>query len=300
MDYSGYERYFVMLDEQSEDFAMRQAARCGGHIKIEIAEGKGAMRIGVRNLKPFEKGEYTYKLIFFGTSHEKTIYAIIGTVNVSRIGGGETYFRFDPSHMDRNGHELYEFSHAIVAAVSNTDENEPLHPVMKGNLDFPIFDKDEKREDYDEAEIETVSSRTCFNEYYNRYILAHCHKEAGNLNVYDRVMPFKEDVTCAEWTKMNPETPIPIVSPGAEMLSMKYRHYIFGVGDGLYYFGVPGRFLREEQPEEGESGFTLWQPIIGAEDLGATAEDATEEVRRQAYGYWIIAIDMENGDILEA
>lgn len=288
MDYVRYDRFFVMLDEESSEFAMRQSAKCGGHIKIETGNGKGAMRIGVRNLRYFDKGEYIYKLILFGTVKERTIYAIVGTVNVGRTGSGETYFKFDPKNMDKSGHELAEFSHAIVAAVSMNNENEPLHPVMKGILEIPFY------------EPKLSTPRNCYNTYYNRYILARCHKMAENRNVYDRVVPFKEDVTSAEWTKMSPETEIPIVSPGAKCLAQRYKHYIFGTTDENYYFGVPGRFLREEQPEGGESGFLLWQPILGAEELNATEEEATDEIRNTAYGYWIVAVCIETGDILEA
>lgn len=297
MDYDRYERFFVMLEEQGEDFAMRRSTKCGGHIKIETGEGRGAIRIGVRNLRHFENEEYIYKLILFGTAKEKTIYSVVGTVNVNKIGNGETYFRFDPKRMDKHEHELADYSHVIVAAMSTKDENEPLHPVMKGVLDIPFY---RKTEDAGERKESGEPERVCYNTYYNRYLAAQCYKINENKNIYDRVVPFKDDVTGAEWTKMSAQDVFPMVSPGGRRLAEKYRHYIFGKGENLYYLGVPGRFLREEQPEEGESGFLLWQPIIGAEEYNAMAEETPDEVRKQAYGYWIIAIDTETGDILEA
>lgn len=335
MDYRKYDRFFVLLEEQSEGFAMRQSSNVRGHIKIETGNNKGAMRIGVQNLKYQDKGEYIYKLIFFGTLREKTIYAIIGTVNVNRVGNGETYFRFEPVDMDKKGHHLSEFSHAIVAAVSTENEKEPLHPVLKGVLDIPFYSEKPKTvsaatvngaaaaeqmaveaeavrgaggEAAAGAEAEFSDSENspqeqgqrCYNSYYNRYLCAQCYKLRRNQNAYDRVIPFKKDVTGAEWSKIEKPESLPIVSPGARHLAEKYRHYIFGKSDKFYYIGVPGRFLREEQPEEGLSGFLLWQPIIGAEALNATEPEADDEVRRTAYGYWIIAIDTESGDILEA
>lgn len=336
MDYDKYDRFFVMLEEQSEAFAMRQSTRSGGHIKIETSGGRGAMRIGVRNLKHFEDDEYIYKLILFGTAKEKTIYSIVGTVNVNRMGSGETYFRFDPSAMDKSGHQLADYSYAIVAAVSTKDETEPLHPVLKGVFDVPFYKKvehenmktigeeaesavsmekteaEEKAENIGTAErtgstenIDNMKNteraeRACYNAYYNSYLAAQCLKINASKELYDRIIPFKDDITGAEWTKMSVFEDFPMVSPGGRALVEKYKHYIFGKSDGLYYLGVPGRFLREEQPEEGESGFTLWQPIIGAEEYDATSENASDEARKQAYGYWIIAIDAETGDILEA
>ncbi|MBE6031461.1 MAG: hypothetical protein E7225_07745 [Clostridiales bacterium] len=294
MDYNRFDRFFVTLDGQDSDFAMRQTAGGSGHIKIETGEGRGAMRISVRNLRYFDN-EYVYKLILFGVSEGKNIYAIIGTVNVSKIGNGETYFRFVPADLDGAGHELADFSYAVVAAVSTKNDEEPLRPVLKGELG--ICDEDKV---CDAGEESSEEERICYNSYYNRYLLEICERISSETDVYDRIVPFSEDVTDAVWVKMGMDERIPVVSPGAEILRDRYRHYIFGKGEKDYFIGVPGRFLRDEQPEEGESGFTLWQPIIGAEELNAMSEEASLEARLQAYGYWIVAIRRENGDILEA
>lgn len=305
MDYERYERFFIIMEGQSEDFAMRAGDSAKGHIKIETGNNRGAMRIGVQNVKYYEKSDYIYKLIFFGTVREKMIHVIIGTVNVNRMGSGETYFRFNPADMDKNGHGLSDFSHAIVAAVSVNDEREPLHPVLKGELDMPPYrEEPSSREKLSSREEEEATGEdpdlTCYNSYYNKYIAAQCFRMDRDKNVYDRVMPFKNDVTGAEWTKVTGDLTVPMVSPGAQMLAQKYKHYIFGKTEKYYYFGVPGRFLREEQPEEGASGFILWQPILGAEDYNATEETTPVEVRKMAYGYWIVAVDAKSGDIFEA
>jgi hypothetical protein len=53
---------------------------------------------------------------------------------------------------------------------------------------------------------------------------------------------------------------LPLVSPGAHYFATQYRHYIFGAkpddkGTAVrFYFGIPGRFLDEEQPDGGKSG----------------------------------------------
>lgn len=327
MDYGRYDRFFIILEEQSEGFAMRQSANVKGHIKIETGNNKGAMRIGVQNLKYQDRNEYIYKLIFFGNAREKTIYAIIGTVNVNKMGNGETYFRFDPNNIDKNGHTLFEFTHAIVAAVSVKDEKEPLHPVLKGTFEMPFseYGKEEKveaaeiaaeqkhdsyvkqyecetdnKEDSSEESCMNEEKAVCYNSYYNKYLCAQCFRINRSKNVYDRILPFRDDATSAEWTKMCDYSAFPMVSPGAKALSQKYKHYIFGCNEKYYYLGVPGRFLRSEQPEEGISGFLLWQPIIGAENLNATDEKASDDIRKMAYGYWIVAVDKETGDIVEA
>ena len=67
------------------------------------------------------------------------------------MGSGETYFRFDPVSMDKNGHSLADFSHAIVAAVSVNDEKEPLHHVLKGTLDMPPYGEEREALEQDEG-----------------------------------------------------------------------------------------------------------------------------------------------------
>ena len=47
----------------------------------------------------------------------------------------------------------------------------------------------------------------------------------------------------------------------------KHGHFIVGTGSNGDFIGIPGRFLIEEQPAGGATGFTLWQPLAGGEDL---------------------------------
>ena len=64
-----------------------------------------------------------------------------------------------------------------------------------------------------------------------------------------------------------------------------------GSGPNGNYIGIPGRFLIEEQPAGGATGFTLWQPLAGGEELYNNLEDMDEETLQRVFGYWIAAID---------
>lgn len=141
--------------------------------------------------------------------------------------------------------------------------------------------------------------RACFNRFYNEYLKEMCRKTSKASEVYETIAPFSGDKTGAKWKRMANVNNLPLVSPGALWGASKYRHYIFGEDEGLYYIGIPGRFLNEEQPEGGKSGFVLWQPIVGAESLDATKAGCSLENRMSAYGYWITAIEKETGDIVE-
>ncbi|HWQ79166.1 MAG TPA: hypothetical protein VN381_10140 [Anaerovoracaceae bacterium] len=150
---------------------------------------------------------------------------------------------------------------------------------------------------------ESVSKKT-YNEFYNEYILNACAHTCRIAEFYEDVTPFDRDRTGAKWKKMVNITNLPLVSPGAHYFATQYRHYIFGAKpdeNGMatqFFFGIPGRFLDEEQPDGGRSGFTYWQPIRGADPVfeGYRKEDQSS---RNAYGYWIVAIDGKTGNIEE-
>lgn len=110
---------------------------------------------------------------------------------------------------------------------------------------------------------------------------------------------FDEDETKSRWHR---ETNIEVLKkfcPEGYPMASKYGHFIIGNGDKFSYIGIPGRFLIEEQPAEGETGFTLWQPLRG----GRTFYESLEEMGEDAhfiYGYWIARIDAKTLRISEA
>ncbi|NLX26034.1 MAG: hypothetical protein GXY61_08780, partial [Lentisphaerae bacterium] len=143
-----------------------------------------------------------------------------------------------------------------------------------------------------------------YNSFYNEYILNACIHTCRIARFYEDVNPFGKDKTGARWKKIVNITNLPLVSPGAHYFATQYRHYIFGAkpdekgAASRFYFGIPGRFLDEEQPDGGKSGFTYWQPIRSEEPVLETGE--TEgRVNRKAYGYWIVAVDAKSGNIEE-
>ena len=80
----------------------------------------------------------------------------------------------------------------------------------------------------------------------------------------------------------------------------RYGHFLIGTGEERNYIAVPGRFLLEEQPAGGRTGFTLWQPLRGGEELYSGLGDMDEATARLVYGYWIAALDSRTLEISEA
>ena len=166
MNYVKYNRAFVMMEEQSSQFAAKESAPIKGYLKVETGNNKGALRCIVQNLRYFEKSDYIYKLILFGKKGERTIHNIVGNLTINRQGNGETYFRFLPMDMDGKGNAYHSFTTAIVAAASTKDDREPLHPVLKGvtisevePFQSELFQVEEEIESGQSSDIDEIISK---------------------------------------------------------------------------------------------------------------------------------------------
>lgn len=150
---------------------------------------------------------------------------------------------------------------------------------------------------------EAITKKT-YNKFYNEYILNACAHTCRSAEFHEDVTPFDKDKTGARWKKIVNITNLPIVSPGAHYFATQYRHYIFGAKadeNGMatkFFFGIPGRFLDEEQPDGGKSGFNYWQPIRGSDPVFEGYRKG-ERSNRNSYGYWIVAVDGKTGNIEE-
>lgn len=151
---------------------------------------------------------------------------------------------------------------------------------------------------------ERVVKKRTYNNFYNEYILNVCAHTCRVAEFYEDVAPFERDKTGAKWKKIVNIANLPLVSPGAHYFATQYRHYLFGAKPDekgyatKFYFGIPGRFLDEEQPDGGRSGFTYWQPIRGADPVFENYRKG-EHNNRNAYGYWIVAVDGKTGSVEE-
>jgi len=119
------------------------------------------------------------------------------------------------------------------------------------------------------------------------------------LKKHKEIKPFIKDIDNTRWWRIdvNPMTMCSYIMPylgyinyinytiysDVTSLSYKYRHYIFGIkyscdGKRKYYiYGIPGR--RNEQPDEGETGFCNFIPC---------------DDKNKTYGYWICCIDCKS------
>lgn len=111
---------------------------------------------------------------------------------------------------------------------------------------------------------------------------------------------FTHDETCSRWHK---ETNIEILKRFCREgypMAQKYGHFIIGNSQNKSYIGIPGRFMKDEQPAGGTTGFTLWQPLRGGEEMYDSLDEMDDETAELVYGYWIACIDNNTLKISEA
>lgn len=102
---------------------------------------------------------------------------------------------------------------------------------------------------------------------------------------------FSSDETGAAWHREENTEILKQFCREGYAQAKKHGHFIVGSGPNGNYIGIPGRFLIGEQPAGGATGFTLWQPLAGGEELYNNLEDMDEETLQRVFGYWIAAID---------
>lgn len=148
------------------------------------------------------------------------------------------------------------------------------------------------------AETSPPPDRDC-SSFYARSVLEKCTDLAENCSAAQDIVPFDRNFADASWKKIADTSLFPLMSPGSAEPMMKYGHFIFGWCGTHYLIGVPGRFLPEEQPDSGRSGFVYWQPIAGMPEESHDASLTLEERRKDIYGYWIAPVNRSTGHIEE-
>ena len=110
---------------------------------------------------------------------------------------------------------------------------------------------------------------------------------------------FAGDETAAQWHRQEDVEILKQFCREGYAQAKKHGHFIVGTGEKGDFIGIPGRFLIEEQPAGGTTGFILWQPLAGGEELYEDLEKIDEETAKSVFGYWIAAIDSKTLKISE-
>ncbi len=110
---------------------------------------------------------------------------------------------------------------------------------------------------------------------------------------------FERDETASNWHREEKLDLLERFCPEGYECAQKYGHFIIGEKDGNNFIGIPGRFIRSEQPGQGSTGFTLWQPLRGGELFYENLETIPDEAAERIFGYWIASLNAETLAISE-
>lgn len=309
----------VLLKEESRSFSMDKNRAIQGQILLMEDQKDESVKVwlSAENIRPADPRRYTYKLMLLGLHDGVSLHKVLGNLNVTSRGQIVENFRIYPDNVDGKGHPLKCFFIFMIVAAAVGNIREPYHPVLKGEFSHTYISAlctgktihpDQMRPQNDAAHTDNDSTRSdevhesnkTYNAYYTTFV-----REMADLHIRQkercrRTVPFEDEWIADNWRRVDADSlfsmeagegvaadtaailQIPVASRDAAALIRKYGHYIFAYNDEYLLLGVPGINGDEEQPEGGESGFTVWQPIKGSE----------------LYGYWLTAIDRKNGSIV--
>lgn len=117
------------------------------------------------------------------------------------------------------------------------------------------------------------------------------HKAASDAGSGRDSAVFDFDETGASWVRQTDIDLLEKFCPEGVRQARRHGHFLIGQAGAESFVAIPGRFLKEEQPDGGRTGFTLWQPMKGGRCLYDELEDLEDEVADYLYGYWIARLD---------
>ncbi len=158
--------------------------------------------------------------------------------------------------------------------------------------------------------IEPVIEEMDYDQFLNNNKVIQRNQTTGYilkiLRYFPYIEPFKVNLKGYNWWKINTDDPneekgflpyfsyvtggnhkYPIIENAitANELMRKHKHYLFGLYNQkdevkFYVYGIPGKFISEDHPQKGLTGFNTWY------------EDKTNE------GYWLLYIDPLTGRVI--
>lgn len=113
-----FQRIFLIF--VNEDAGYGTAQRPAGHVRIEVREGKGKLRVSVQNL--LEDAKYCYRLYLVDTASGRYDAAPMGVLGLNR-NKAEQEYGFDPANVAGSGHSINDFGIAAVLVEYRDREN---------------------------------------------------------------------------------------------------------------------------------------------------------------------------------
>lgn len=272
-----YRKYAVEMALTGSEYRLWKKGADNCVCVVESYKSKRSIYFAVSNLLSSSSlqtnGGREYHLVLIGAEDGQLIHRDFGAFFINQKGEGSFFKKFE-------GAPLECYTHCLFLGVEI--ETGKTETIMSGKMPF-FNETEESREEIGEFDLKWRTS------------LDLC-TESHEIQAFSK----DRDETAAKWYRISREegteaVPEPLADCGA--LIEKYKHFILGEKDGRYFAGVPGRFLKAEQPCREEGRYTLWQPIRGGEEFMGDFSDLSETLLEEIFGYWIGAIDGTTGEI---
>lgn len=251
-----YRKYTVEMELESSEYRLWKRGMDSCICMAESYKTKRSIYFSVTNFLPsenlIESGGREYHLVMIGAENGNLIHRDFGAFYINQRGEGNFFKKFD-------GPELECYTHCLLLAVSTVDGT--AETILKGAMPF--------------AGEEHKTVKLPWNNGSAAEVFAEGHDE-----------------TDADWRRIDDIGELPEFLRVAEALIGKYNHYILGEKDDRWFIGVPGRFLKSEQPD----GFQLWQPLRGGEKYYENTAELTGKLCEEIFGYWITEVDKQTGN----
>jgi hypothetical protein len=112
----GYNRYFIIFQEEDKGYGMAIDKQPTGYAKIEVKNGKCKITVYAQNIKK-EKGPFNFCMI--DTNRSPANLVKLGEVRIDDIGTGETYWEYNEDNICDSGHSIENYNVAVLLADSN-------------------------------------------------------------------------------------------------------------------------------------------------------------------------------------
>lgn len=294
----------VALMEENRRFALDKNQKVSGRVTLMMPSDRAAhlhtknvrIRLQVENLRSCDPRSYKYKLMLLGLDKGRSLHRVVGEIKANNNGQVQETFELDSENVDGKGAPLTCFFIFMIVAISSINRNEPFHPILKGDWDNKWHDskpepKSEPKPKQAAAHVrEDRQNQKTYNGYYNVYVKQMTDDLVKRKDDFQKTVPFSETWIADNWRRIALNSLgdakaaglFPVASLGAADQIEKYGHFIFAFNDEYFLLGIPGTHSEEDQPDRGESGFVLWQPIKDSD----------------YYGYWLMMIQRSDGLIV--
>ncbi len=288
-----YRKFVIEMERESRGYRLWKRGTDNAVCIVESYKNKRSIYFAVSNLLPsstlIREKNREYHVLLLGVEDGELVHRDFGPFYVNHQGEGSVFKKF-------TGPSIECYTHCLFVALKPSDGN--TETIYRGTMPFFRDDISEAREEnegcekerqyYDEGILKAEQEKEMWSEIFEIFY----RKPENVFFAEDR------DETAAAWCRVSQSSPLPSSLAQCRDLITAYGHYIIGKNGHRCFVGIPGRFLKREQPLHDEGCFTLWQPLRGGERYFEDLDSMPEALQEEIFGYWICEIDEETGELM--